>query len=497
MPLGQDQSEMRETDVKMPFLDLIFGDNFRVTLPVREQGVRKVDGPPFVESMTIKRRVSSFSASEWNIEIYDSTAEVFEKLLAAMYISNTGPKGRLSYSFGWTDQSGNKVSFPTIHGLIRLVSPRYLREATRISIDGIDFGAEDAVARVSSAAVLSPSESWNVRQWIENVFEATGISVEVEQVPEGFLEDIMLSGFVDYLTQSIETNNASSILYRVASRHGRGSISEISLKDFFGVVDEVLSVVADMEVSYRFDGMNENGVQKLTVIPKANSPVPIMTYVVNSQKKEKDTDFIRVSNFSPNLDPLGAGIFVPREMDVNITDRLTRQSEIAHFSYDDAGGVLIGSGLLTSSSSKTNAPFVMPSGGVRFRSAESSGRSRELLELAERLDDLDLQTATLVARNIHKVFHNFPINASMTVEFPPVELQPYAHINVKVMTNKGVCPISSGRYLVQDIVYYYRWGSLQATASLLKSGGRSLPGTDKEKVPSLSTIVSDETEEGS
>lgn len=459
----------RDTDTFMPYLDFRLGTK-KLAFTQRLTS-RPLDGPPFVQSFNVRRRVRCFAASEWTATMYDLSGELFEELLIAQNLGNTSEIGRVSYSMGFTSSSGEFERYPTVYGIVKRVSPTYMREGVRVTVEGVDLGMEEARTAISISAVTQPSAKWGVKDWVESAFAEAGMAVLVEVKPVGALDGVDLTGFAAYVGDP-DNDNAARLMSRIAARSASGDLSTISVNDFFSVVTDYLSqATGGMDVRMRIDGMNSNGVLNVTVVVGGYSEDDVeRRYVVNSQLKKEESDCIAVENFSVALDPMAPQVFMPRSETVKLVNRLTREITEVSYSPDDEDGVAVGPSILTVKS-QTGLRRLGPSAWPG-----ASAEEQRAVRILENPASFDRRVVEATRRELTRKFNRFPMQGTMTVHFPPQDLIPYTYAGVKVLTNKGKDPITSGRYLVRDVNYEYSQGTFKATASVLKSGGASTPG---------------------
>lgn len=478
-------SDVRDTDSFLPHFQMSIGGREIGFLPrTSEFGARRLDGPPFVQTFSVKRRVRNFAASEWTTTVFDSGGDLLEELVLALHLQNTEAHGRTAYTMGFTTSSGAFELYPKVYGIVKRLHPYYMREGVRITIEGADLGIEDMRAALPVNIVLNVAPGMTVTEWISSAFASAGVSVEVKSEPEEEFEAITMSRYGEFLNAS-EVDNAASVMWRVYSRGSSGTADSVTVSDFMSIVKDYITFASDKDAYIRFDGMGDTGVLRITVVNGASLSVKPPVFVVNSQKKNKESDNISVENFAPAMDPLPSALFAPVRESIPTVDRLTRKVTVLEVGPEDENGVAVGSGVLVA---REKDGLVRSGSGKPVRpeaSAEAQIVANPMMS--------DAQRVIAARNNIHRRFSRLPFRASMKIHFPLASIQPYTHMQVRVLTNRGQDPVTSGRYRIEDMTYTMDLGNFYAAVTAVKSGGRALPGTPEETNPgSVGTTPEDD-----
>jgi hypothetical protein len=480
-------SDVRDTDSFLPHFQMSIGGREIGFLPRTQLfGARRLDGPPFVQTFSVKRRVRNFAASEWTATVFDSGGDLLEELVISLHLQNTEAHGRTSYTMGFTTSSGVGVFYPKVYGIVKRLHPFYMREGVRVTIEGVDLGIEDMRMALPVDIVLAVAPEMPVTEWIASAFATAGVSVEVTSEPAEEFEAITMSKYEEFIGDS-ETNNAASVMWRVYSRGSSGTADSVTVSDFMSIVKDYITFASDKDAYIRFDGMEENGVLKVKIVNGTSLSVKPPVFISNSQKKNRETDNIFVENFAPSLDPLPSALFAPVRETIPTVDRLTRKVTNVTVGPEDETGVAVGSGVLVARE-KDGLLRTGTAKGPRL----GFDREREADVVANSMKT-DAQLVIAARNNIHRRFSRLPFRASMKLHFPHPSVQPYTHVQMRVLTNKGQDPVTSGRYRIEDMTYTMDLGNFYAVVTAVKSGGRSLPGTPEETNPgSVGTTPEDD-----
>lgn len=462
---------LAETNPRSPHFDFVVedGSSDGRTLTVAPTD-RSLEGPPYVTSFTVTRKTRNFSASRWQLSLFDPTFERLEDLLVWFAESDdAGRYGAVNYEIGFADADGSVHASPRVASQVVTIKPTYTRQGMKLTLTGVDLDLMVLSNRIPLTFLASAADGAysgkDVRAFVQLAMSAAGSDVDVEAYPEKSTALLLMDGFQSFANP----NGEYAGLYDFHSPGSDAGATSMSVSSFFAMMEEYCNDrLGDARIKFRIDGSDDGAVPftvaMVDALASGAGAPPVPEFYLNTTKTDEGEDNLsNVVNFSPALDELHALMYGTASSSTDLHEKFTRAPQTAEFDLSDLGGPQVGDGMMISPKA-----FDRTQMNALFDNFSEAGVRRPGFD--ERVDPLDAMRARRLRKSMADNFANWAMGGSMTVAFPPPDVAPWSYVDVRVVTKRGVSPIVSGTWIIRDVRYQVQPGKLTGTFSLTRSG---------------------------